>query len=182
MEKNTTHGGDAGELRCGYIFRYYINSCNQSESSAAFLDFEGMKNLIKDVLKLKSLQVEESKIEAELKLIYQNLSLNYRDKVEKKVFLRCVGNMQLRGTSGLFRSTVSPLQQLRLKRCYESNQLIEVQNQKKMLCKRHSKESYTIATHTVRLASDGTIVDSQDNKNQSDLAKIPLNLPKMSNT
>ncbi len=61
MDKNTTHGRDAGELRCGYIFRYYINSCNQSESSAAFLGLEDMKNLTKDVLKLKSLQVEESK-------------------------------------------------------------------------------------------------------------------------
>jgi hypothetical protein len=80
-----------------------------------------MKNLTKDVLKLKSSQVEESKVEAELKLIYQNLGVNYRDKVEEKVFLRCVGNMQLRGISGLFRSTVSPLQQL--------IQLIEVQNQ-----------------------------------------------------
>jgi hypothetical protein len=119
-----------------------------------FLDFEEMKNLTKDVQKLKSSQVEELEVEAELKLIYQNLGVNYRDKIEEKVFLRCVENMQLRGTLGMFRSTVSSLQQLRLKRCYESIQLIEVQNQTKMLCKRHSNKSYTIEAHNVRLASD----------------------------
>ncbi len=43
MDKNTAHGGHAGELRCGYIFRYYNKSCNQSESSATFLDFDDMK-------------------------------------------------------------------------------------------------------------------------------------------
>jgi diadenosine tetraphosphatase ApaH/serine/threonine PP2A family protein phosphatase len=100
--------------------------------------------------------------------------------------------MQLRGTSGLFRSTVSPLQQIRLKRCYESIQLIQVQNQMtgidtkkeraKGTCQRCCDKRYTIAAHTVRLASDGTIVDPQDNKNQSDLAKMPRTLRKMSDT
>jgi hypothetical protein len=147
-----------------------------------FSRLRGYEKFDKRCTKVEVITSRRVEVEAELKLIYQNLSLNYRDKVEKKVFLRCVGNMQFRGTSGLFRSTVSPLQQSRLKRCYESIQLIQVQNQTKMLCKRHSNESYTIATHTVTLASDGTIVDPQENKNQSDLAKMPLNLRKMSNT
>jgi hypothetical protein len=100
--------------------------------------------------------------------------------------------MQLRCISELFRSTVSPLQQLRHKRCYESIQLIQVQNQTtdidtkkeraKGTCQKCRDKRYTIAAQTVRLASDGTIVDPQDNKNQSDFAKMPRTSRKMSNT
>ena len=163
LEKNTSHGGTTGELRCGYIFRYY-NESNDKKG----LTFDDIKQLIKDIIKSQSEgQLDESKIEAEARLISNcitGVSAEAQIKsqrIDEKTFMKSIGERRLRGTSVLFRLVVSTLQQIRMKRVYESIQLyrnksmtaIETKIQKiKGTCLRCRQKKYSLAVHTVLLS------------------------------
>ena len=191
LEKNTSHGGTTGELRCGYIFRYY-NESNDKKG----LTFDDIKQLTKDIIKSQSEgQLDESKVEAEARLISNcitGVSAEAQIKsqrIDEKTFMKSIGERRLRGTSVLFRLVVSTLQQIRMKRVYESIQLyrnksmtaIETKIQKiKGTCLRCRQKKYSLAVHTVLLSKNGLITDPQENKGQSDTHKKSRALRKMS--
>ena len=192
MDRNTAHGGHTGELRSSYVFRYYNRSQYHSQSSHRSLDFEDMKCLAKDILISKSKtgqQINDNQLEAELKSIYQSIGVQYKDNIEIKLFIRSIGEKRLRGTATLLRCMSSPLQKSRSNRCYESIQIKQIntstaidQKMQKVMatCMRCRQKKYTLAAHTVKLSKDGTIVDPQENRNQSDVQKMAKSLKRMS--
>lgn len=133
MDRSTAHGGHVGELRCGYIFRYYdMNrdgqlSTNELRQMAA--DRLRVAQVKETQVALKSVSKSNSKprndrsmsmskgtkrvtpdaIQKELVLIHQMLNLKIGEPISEMDFLLAVGSMQLRGTSVLFRSQISVL-------------------------------------------------------------------------
>ena len=74
--------------------------------------------------------------------------------------------MKMRGTSGLFRSDVSPLSQIKLRPVYGELVLrIANRNHNEMInstnCAKCTSKKYTLAKHIVKTLADGTVVNPQ---------------------
>lgn len=165
MDKHTHHGGHTGELRCGYIFRYY------DFNNDGVLDYQEMLKLTSDILKGKSKAHDDESVEKELAKNYQALGLNTNDPVNETQLLKAIGSMSFRGSSALFRSPFPVLAQMSAKRCYESLTEIDPNGAEqspqqarkiKGTCPRCRLKKYSLATHIVKLSTDSTIIEPQE--------------------
>lgn len=114
-----------------------------------------------------SVKVDADQVQKELVKMYQMLSLRVGESVNEIGFMLAVGSMQLRGTSGLFRSQVSVLP---VKQHYDTiaerhaltdfeGNLVGTELQKKGTCPRCRDKKYTLALHTVKMTHDAQIVE-----------------------
>lgn len=172
MDKQTHHGGHPGELRCGYIFRYYdINN-------DSVLDNIEMARMTYDILRLKNKPHDDDSVEKELVKNYQALGINLNDPspvVSDTQLLRAIGTMSFRGSSSLFRSPFPILTTIGTKRCYESlthiptpsggnsgEHEVKVSKRTKGSCSNCRNKRYTIAVHSARVAPEGNIVEPME--------------------
>jgi len=159
MDKQTHHGGHSGELRCGYIFRYYdIN--NDST-----LNNQDMARMTYDILRLKNKPHDEESVEKELIKNYASLSVNINEPITETQFLRAIGSMTFRGSSALFRSPYPILSSLHIKPYYGSLSNIDIEKENKPTrkakgtCPNCKNKNYTLAIHSIRINSDGHAID-----------------------
>uniref|UniRef100_T1K9T8 Serine/threonine-protein phosphatase n=1 Tax=Tetranychus urticae TaxID=32264 RepID=T1K9T8_TETUR len=168
MDKQTHHGGHPGELRCGYIFRYY------DTNNDGVLDNIEMARMIYDILRLKNKPHDDDSVEKEMVKNYQALGVNLNDPspvVTDTQLLRAIGTMSFRGTSALFRAPFPILTTISAKRCYESlthiqgvggEQELKVCRRLKGICSNCKNKKFTIAVHCARVAPEGNIVEVQE--------------------
>lgn len=139
MDRSTAHGGHVGELRCGYIFRYYdanrdgqlstnelrqmaldrlrvaqIKEAHHAMKTAHHHDRSrsssiGSKDRSVSASRGAARKIDSEAVQRELLSIYQMLNLKVGESISEMNFLLAVGSMQLRGTSALFRCQVSVL-------------------------------------------------------------------------
>ncbi|RWS00809.1 Calcineurin-like protein phosphoesterase, partial [Dinothrombium tinctorium] len=168
LDKNTTHGGRSGELRCGYIFRFYdANNDN-------LLDYNDMKALTYDMLKFKNKPCDDESVEKEMARNSSALGLAINDPINSEMFMKGVGTMLFRGSSALFRCSFSIIQQILLKRSYDSMSSIQVAEievgpgkKPRGTCPRCRTKKYILALHSVKLHFEGMCIDPQE-VNQDD--------------
>lgn len=166
MDKTTHHGGHPGELRCGYIFRYYdANNDNH-------LDSTEMARMTYDILRLKNKAHDDDSVEKELISNYKALGVNTNDAhpmVSDTQLLKAIGTMSFRGSSSLFRAPFPILTTISSKRCYDSlshvaaspmeMETTKVTRKAKGTCPNCKNKRYSLAVHCVRVAPEGNIVD-----------------------
>lgn len=114
-----------------------------------------------------SQRIEPDQVHKELQRIYQQLNLKMGDSISEINFMLAVGSMQLRGTSGLFRSQISVLP---VRQHYDviaekhaltdiEGNLVGTEIQRKGTCPRCKDKRYQLALHTVKLTHDAQIVE-----------------------
>lgn len=106
MHKNASSGGLSGELRCGYIFRYY------DANSDGKLDCEELKRMVSDMRRTDA-NVSEAVIEEDTRKYWNKMHTDERmkhyqvkgknDAVPLLLFAELVAKLEIRGTSSLFR-------------------------------------------------------------------------------
>jgi len=102
LDPNTQHGGIPAEQRCRYIFRYYNISNNQR------MNFDEFKSMIKDIHKNKGQNLEGDALNDEALQMFRLFGLKSTDQALNLMdFLSGVGQLRFRGTSVLFRLTMS---------------------------------------------------------------------------
>ncbi|RWS20761.1 Calcineurin-like protein phosphoesterase, partial [Leptotrombidium deliense] len=118
LDKHTNHGGHPGELRCGYIFRYY------DSNNDGTLDKNEMFKMTLDILRFKNRPHDQAAIEAEMTKNMQAINKTANDSVKQDELLKGVGTMAFRGSSALFRASIPVLQNINTKRCYDSLSMV----------------------------------------------------------
>ncbi|RWS15574.1 Calcineurin-like protein phosphoesterase [Dinothrombium tinctorium] len=162
LDKNTYHGGHPGELRCGYIFRFYdANSDNMLERKEMF-------KLTYDMLKLKGKQCDEEAVKKELEKNYAGLGVAQNESIDYKLFIKGIGLLIFRGSSALFRCSFSIIEAIGLKRCYDSLSALhpftefglDFSKKLKGSCARCRAKKYSLAMFAVRINPEGFPVES----------------------
>lgn len=156
IDQATQHGGHPGELRCGYIFRYY------DVNNDGYLDYNDIYRMTCDIFKGKEVDADESMVERETKHRMQAMGLKQSDLLAFSVFLHAVGALTFRGTSVLFRSSIATIQQIMMKSCYEAIQNFAAgvaRRKYKGICPACRSKKYKIALHGVRLDFIGKIIE-----------------------
>lgn len=178
MDKKMVHGNRIGEIRVGYIFRYYNNSDSNS------LNFGDLKLLMFDVMLAKQNPNGVADLEKELSNVYSIFGKTTRDPIPYKTFVKAVGNLQIRGTSLLFRAVEDrPLGTLLMKCGPNTVKLMEMKQDKqwaknlklqqlKGICMRCKDKRYTLAAHFVRVLTDGTAAEPQEIRGLSDVSRM----------
>jgi hypothetical protein len=102
MEEKTRHSGTAGELRCGYIFRYY------DSDSDGVLDHSDVCRLISN-MKSKSKESNGFLFNAGVEEVAQKIiqQIGSNNTITYSQFVRAVGSLKFRGTSDLFGSPIA---------------------------------------------------------------------------
>ncbi|CAF3627087.1 unnamed protein product [Adineta steineri] len=102
LDPNTQHGGVPAEQRCRYIFRYYNINNNQR------MTFDEFKIMIKDIHKNKGQNLIGDALNDEALQMFRSFGLRSSDQTLNLMdFLSGVGQLRFRGTSVLFRLTMS---------------------------------------------------------------------------
>lgn len=159
IDQATQHGGHPGELRCGYIFRYY------DVNNDGFLDYNDIYRMTYDIFRGKDVEADDAMVEKETKHRMQAMGLKPTELLNFPVFLHAVGALTFRGTSVLFRSSIATIQNIMLKRCYESIQNFAgssagvARRRYKGICPACRSRKYKMAIHGVRLDYTGKIVE-----------------------
>ncbi|XP_074596477.1 uncharacterized protein LOC141851628 [Brevipalpus obovatus] len=171
MDKQTHHGGHPGELRCGYIFRYYDANTDN------ILDNIEMARMTYDILRLKNKPHDDEAVEKELVKNYQALGISITDSrptVSEGQLLKAIGTMNFRGSSSLFRAPFAILPTVSAKRCYESlthvgaapppipEPEVKVSRKAKGTCPNCKNKRYSLSVHCVRVAPEGNVLDPQE--------------------
>lgn len=180
MDKQMTHGGRIGEARVGYIFRYY------NSSGTPNLNYNDICLLVRDIMSSKNMPITTGSLEKEVNQIYSILGVQPKNTISGKSFAKAVGSLQIRGTSGLFRSIQpSPLTYLQGKSFTREIQMMQINpklNQSaisirlqhiKGICLKCKEKQYTLAAHYVKILQDGSIVEPQELKGLADVLRIP---------
>ncbi|XP_054163125.1 uncharacterized protein LOC128960963 [Oppia nitens] len=179
LDMNAIHGGKVGEIRASFLYFYYaITNCSKG------LTDEEMIKLLFDI-RLTENKTDSKGLDEELKKVYQLIGVE-SGGLKRQKFYKAVGEKIIRGTSKLYRSSISPLQEFRNKQVFESLSLKETPSLKQQeqvvgSCPKCRLKNYTLAVHTVRLSISGFIVEPQENRNQSDIKRMNKTLKKMSN-
>ena len=102
LDPNTQHGGVPAEQRCRYIFRYYNRMNNQR------MNFEEFKFMIRDIQKSRGQNFTGEALNDEALQMFRSFGLRSIDQTLSLMdFLSGVGQLRFRGTSVLFRLTMS---------------------------------------------------------------------------
>ncbi|RWR99338.1 uncharacterized protein B4U79_13324, partial [Dinothrombium tinctorium] len=159
MDPATQHGGHPGELRCGYIFRYY------DVNNDGFLDYQDIYRMTADIFRGKEVEADDATVEKEAKHRMAAMNLKTTESLQFSTFLHAVGALTFRGTSVLFRSPIATLQQISLRRPYESAQTLSgappavARRKYKGTCQSCKLKKFKLAVHSIRLDFTGRIVD-----------------------
>ncbi|RWS08203.1 Calcineurin-like protein phosphoesterase [Dinothrombium tinctorium] len=173
LDKHTHQGGHTGELRCGYIFRYY------DLNSDGVLDHSEMIRLVTDILRLHNKPVDDESVEKEVEKNYAALGIQKSDNINLELFTKGVGTLVFRGSSKLFRFSSPILQAINLKKCYDSISQLHLADgiddgpgkRPKGTCPRCRTKKYTLAMYAVRISPEGFPAESVE-INQDDVQNM----------
>ncbi|KAK5640798.1 hypothetical protein RI129_009345 [Pyrocoelia pectoralis] len=158
LEPSTSHGGIPAELRCRYMFKFFDHDDDDYLSLAEF------KLLISAIRKSKKQSLDATSVSKDADAALRTIGLSPGvDNLSLSDFLRAVGELKLRGTSQIFRSSIGIQQYL-----YG----IEPQGNRRA----HSRiaftiilsgtpmksggnfENYSLGSHVVKLQKSGTLI------------------------
>ncbi|RWS03135.1 Calcineurin-like protein phosphoesterase [Dinothrombium tinctorium] len=173
MDKSTPHGGRSGELRCGYIFRFYDANCDN------LLDYNEIKAMTYDILKSKNKPCDNESLEKEMLKNCTALGLSISDPLNADLLNKGIGTMLFRGSSALFRCSFSIIQQMNIKSSYDSLSAIQLSDfldfgaskRPKGTCPRCRMKRYILALHSIKIYFDGTCGEPQE-VNQEDCQNL----------
>ncbi|KAK4874556.1 hypothetical protein RN001_013916 [Aquatica leii] len=167
IEPTTSHGGSPAEIRCRYMFRYFDRDYDSA------LNYSEFKLLINAIRRSKKQVVDSTSVDQEAETLFKGLGLNPEMHTLSLVeFLRAVGDLKLRGTSQVFRSSIG-LQQyiftiqdrssnnITMQTVYkpiEMNNKLARSNQLPIKHKALKTEEYSLGTHIVKLQKSGTLI------------------------
>ncbi|RWS27556.1 Calcineurin-like protein phosphoesterase [Leptotrombidium deliense] len=112
MDQGTQHGGHCGELRCGYIFRYY------DVNNDGMLDLSDVIRMVNDINASKKVgeRMDDKGVENDAKARMEKMGKKTNEKINFAAFLQAVGSLHFRGTSVLFRTPYNTVSKLLSKR------------------------------------------------------------------
>ncbi|KAJ6217351.1 hypothetical protein RDWZM_008508 [Blomia tropicalis] len=156
LEPNIGHG----EFRTRFIFRYYDTDYSGT------LNADEFRLLVLDMNPGASQQVIDQKVVEGMQQIGTQL-INGRDEIVQDDFVMAVGSRRFRGTSCLCRSTKPIFTQItRSMAARTLKKLTSRQNMGSIIrptpqgeCVTCKEKEYTLATHSVKINSDGKIVE-----------------------
>ncbi|RWS01200.1 Calcineurin-like protein phosphoesterase [Dinothrombium tinctorium] len=157
----TTHGGIAGELRIGYIFRYY------DADNDGFLDQADITRMIADIIHDKQENVDNAIIDKETRDRMQAIGMKTGTNVSFQQFLTAVSSAKFRGTSSLFRSPIDILKNLTaggyemIPQIIGTKILLDRRRIRGSCCLCRPKK-YTIAAHRVQIDFYGRVQDPRN--------------------
>ncbi|KAF5299422.1 hypothetical protein FQA39_LY11568 [Lamprigera yunnana] len=175
-EPNTNYGKGTAEMRCRYMFRFF------DRDGDGVLNYTEYKLLIAAIRRNKKQLVDDGSVNSEAESSFKSIGLIPKmDSLSLKDFIRAVGDLNLRGTSQLFRSTIGLQQYLCNFREKEGKtQNIQVNSIgdgtvlkraaaafKKTLTK---IEDYCLGAHVVRFQRDGTLIKLEQMNSITDAA------------
>lgn len=118
-----------------------------------------------DILEARGREVDNVMIENEAKISMQSMGLKLEDKFSLEIFLHAVASSSFRGSSSLFRSPISTLQQITMKLRIEANHDFPDSDSAigrriyEGICLGCKVKKHTLAMHSVKLAYNGFIFD-----------------------
>ncbi|KAK7083894.1 hypothetical protein SK128_026880 [Halocaridina rubra] len=104
LDPLTSHGNKPAQIRCRYIFRFYNLEADD------YMKPSEVKELVKDISLLQSLEVTSEAITAKTKKAYEIFQISDKENLPLNNFLCAVGSLKFRGTSGLLRANTPIIQ------------------------------------------------------------------------
>ncbi|CAF1349139.1 unnamed protein product [Didymodactylos carnosus] len=170
MDPTTQHGGVPAEQRCRYIFRLY-NVANNSR-----MTFDEFKTMVRDIHKNKGQNLTGEILYDEAAQMFRSFGLRLDQTLGLMDFLSGVGQLRFRGTSVLFRLTVSVADMLKrsstspipLTPTARSPSTITMPRRSSRMGPMANAPSntsidqtipYEIATHIVKVKKTGVVID-----------------------
>ncbi|XP_071525728.1 uncharacterized protein [Panulirus ornatus] len=101
MDPMTSHGKGPAEIRCRYIFKYYDK--NEDDN----MEFHEVKEMIQDIAQVQGQETTEEVLKEKTEKALETFGVAGESKVPLVNFLVAVGNLRFRGTSVLFRASMS---------------------------------------------------------------------------
>ena len=157
IDQATEHGGQAGLLRCEYIFRYYNNKKD------SFLTMSEICQMIKDIKHKSETHHIKGPVEAHAQRLIQLYGTNNRLSIEG--FIQAVSDLKFRGTSVLFRASGPTLSKHSFDR--RSNGLLSAlirQNNYDIPCEVCHKRKYKLSRNLYHMHRNGEILNFSDLK------------------
>lgn len=165
VEPTTSHGGIPAELRCRYMFKFF------DHDNDGCLNFVEFKLLIGAIRKSKKQPVDVSSVNKDADSAFKAIGLTPGlNNLSLSDFLRAVGELKLRGTSQIFRSTIGIQQYLygieeRDSRIQKTQQIFANFNDTTTLrtpgptLRTATKvEDYSLGSHVIKLQKSGTLI------------------------
>nr|XP_053626729.1 uncharacterized protein LOC128684523 isoform X2 [Cherax quadricarinatus] len=106
MDPMTSHGKEPAEIRCRYIFKYY------DKDEDGNMEVHEVKEMVEDIAQLQGKEVTEEIIKEQTKLALEIFGVEGESKMPLIDFLKAVSSLRFRGTSSLFRSSMSIISHL----------------------------------------------------------------------
>ncbi|KAJ6225428.1 hypothetical protein RDWZM_003973 [Blomia tropicalis] len=111
LERDCPHGDIGGEIRTRCIFRFYC------KAGADSLEFDELVQIFEDILAAsKQRKGNEESPKQSAENVWKLGNLGKEDGLSCEEFVKMVGKLEIRGTARLYRSTQSPLRQMRNKK------------------------------------------------------------------
>ena len=156
LDRRCVHGGVGGEFRTRCIFRYYAK---ESSNQITFPETVGLYTDIAAFAKKDKKDDPETAAEE----LFKKLNIEKDGPgIAMDKFIELVGTMKIRGTASLFRSTNTPLFEIRKKKMFETymwpllmqaNRLVDrkpsVVKSKNKLCQQCDKSTFSLAIHSM---------------------------------
>nr|XP_045624090.1 uncharacterized protein LOC123774031 isoform X2 [Procambarus clarkii] len=101
MDPMTSHGKEPAELRCRCIFKYY------DKNDDGVLEVHEVKEMVRDIAVLHGHEITDEIIKEKSKAALEIFGVGSDSKVPLLNFLLAVSSLRFRGTSLLFRSSMS---------------------------------------------------------------------------
>ncbi|OTF72585.1 Calcineurin-like protein phosphoesterase [Euroglyphus maynei] len=159
IEPDTVHG----EWRARFIFRYYNNN------GTGNLDLNEFKKMIIDMNQAISLSLES--IDLKVKECLNEIGtkiVNGKTVITSDDFVQAIGSHRFRGTSSLCRSSKSLFEKISraiaakaLKKSDTFHNIESIVDQFKGICLKCKEKQYHLASHSVKVDSNGYIIHSQ---------------------
>jgi len=150
LDKRTPHGGKSGRIRAEFIYRYYHSYSDKYQR----YQFD-MERFARDLLHLKT---KKPPIDEEMRQtvahLYSTFDVPLHSQVPLDKFKKVLGTRNIRGTAAMFRSVQSPIGHIKANPLYDPEM-----RDADMYCGACRSKPYNISLHSVKMASDGTIVD-----------------------
>ncbi|KAI1296758.1 Serine/threonine-protein phosphatase PP1 isozyme 9 [Halotydeus destructor] len=180
-ERVTKHGGNTGELRCGYIFRFYDFNDNRK------LEYAEVSRLLFDSARSKNQPIDEAALEKMTIEAYAAMKISKATPLSLEKFKEAVGALVFRGTSNSFRTpaTFRKFDRLLYPAIDENYATIADlmsggRSSSKIKCSQCRQKKYTISSHSVTLSNTGYLMNPTPLEEQ-DSKKVSRDLRKQSN-
>lgn len=181
-DPNTEHGGESGRIRTAYIFRMY--DLDQDN----LLRRDEFRNLVSDSLLAKEKPNDKAAVDQEEELVRKTMDKPGPFFVTVEQFTELIGNLKVRGTSSMFRSSKS------FGGCANAGTIVYppidgtfeigtvAGHQKTTKCPKCQRKKYVMAAHQPVLCIDGATSEAVTIKKNADIERQGPVMRRLSDT